>query len=109
MRTAGSVLGIALLTGFAVAATPEKSAVLRLPIAAEAGDEAWPLLPQHLEVTCDGKAIPSTALRREDGAVSVGIVLQPTRYMLQHVSEVQAALRAFLSLYRPRRRGFMVQ
>ncbi|MBL0158504.1 MAG: hypothetical protein IPP47_15580 [Bryobacterales bacterium] len=101
MRAAGSVVGIALLTGFAVAATPEKSAVLSLPIAAEAGTEAWPLLPQHLEVTCDGKAIPSTALRREDGAVSVGIVLQPTRYMLQHVPEVQAALRAFLTQIRP--------
>jgi len=101
MKAARSVIGIVLLAGLAAAGTPEQSDHLSLPVAAQAGAEAWPLQAQHLEVTCDGKAIPPTALRRVDGPVSVGIVLQPTKYLLQHVADVQAALRAFLGQIRP--------
>lgn len=108
MKAAGSIAGMALLAGLAVGGRPEKNDVVSLPVSAQVGAEAWPLQPEHLEVTCDGKSFPATALRRADGPVSVGIVLQPTPYLLQHVAEVQSALRAFLEQMRPGDEAFTV-
>lgn len=101
MTATHSILGVAVLAGLALAATPEQTGVLSLPVSVQVGAEAWPLEPQHLEVTCDGKPIPPSALRHVDGPVSVGIVLQPSRYMLQHAGDVQAALRSFLGQIHP--------
>jgi len=99
MKVVRSMLSSAMLAWMVMAGTAEQGA-LSLPVAAQAGRETWPLQPEHLEVTCDGKPIPPTALRRVDGPISVGIVLQPTKYMLQHVADVQAALRTFLGQIR---------
>jgi len=101
MKVARTIVGIALMAGVAIPGTPEKSAVLSLQVSAQVGLEAWPLQPEHLEATCDGRPISPIPLRRADGPVSVGIVLQPTKYMLQHVADLQAALRAFMVQMRP--------
>lgn len=101
MRVTPFILAVAVLARLALAVTPDHAKVVSLPVSAQAGSEAWPLQPGHLEVTCDGKTVVPTSLRRADGAISVGVVLQPTKYLQQHVADVQAALRAFLNQVRP--------
>lgn len=96
MRFASFVVNLLLLAG-----PPDKQTVLSLPVTAQVGAEAWPLQPDHLEATCDGKPLPPSALRRIDAPMSIGLVLQPTRYMQEHIADVQAALRVFLGQIRP--------
>jgi hypothetical protein len=100
MRVASLVLGMGLMARLTHAGNPESGSVVSLQVSAQVGSEAWPLQPEHLELSCDGKSIPPSALRGADSPISVGIVLQPTRYMLWHVADIQAALRAFLGQIR---------
>lgn len=101
MKAVRLLLSLALLAWAGRAGTPGESSDLRLPVSAQAGTEPWPLQPEHLEVTCDGKRISPAALRGTDEPISVGIVLQPTKYLLRHIADVQAALRVFMNQIRP--------
>ena len=96
MRFASFIVKLMLLAG-----PPDKNAVLSLPVTARAGAEVWPLQPEHMEATCDGRPLPPNALRRIDAPISIGLVLQPTTYLHEHIADVQAAIRVFLGQIRP--------